>query len=63
MKELSPANVNLKRLFEQETQATEPILIIISTGADPSQELEELAKTCMGADKYHQVQINIYTIN
>ena len=55
MKELSPPNVNLKRLYEQETQSTEPILIIISTGADPSQELDELAKTCIGLDKYHQV--------
>ena len=57
MKELSPPNVNMKRLYETETQASEPILIIISTGADPSQELEELAKQTIGAEKYHQVCI------
>ena len=58
MKELSPPNVNMKRLYETETQASEPILIIISAGADPSQELEELAKQTVGAEKYHQVRIH-----
>ena len=57
MKELAPPNVNMKRLLA-ETQAAEPILIIISPGADPSQELEELAKTTVGLDKYHQVNIH-----
>lgn len=57
MKELSPPNVNMKRLYEQETQASEPVLIIISPGADPSQELEELAKQVIGAEKYHQVRL------
>ncbi len=55
MKELAPPNVNLKRLYEQETKAHEPILIIISPGADPSQDLEEIAKETIGLDKYHQV--------
>ena len=55
MKELSPPNVNFKRLLEQETKASEPILIIISPGTDPSQELEELAKGVVGLDRYHQV--------
>ena len=57
MKELAPPNVNLKRLYEKETQCTEPVLIIISPGADPSQELEDLAKQTIGLDKYHQVEI------
>ena len=55
MKELSPPNVNLKRLYEKETEAGEPILIIISPGTDPSQELEDLAKEVIGPEKYHQV--------
>ena len=56
LKELSPPNLNLGRLFEQnETQATEPILFILSPGADPSQELQDLAKTAIGIEKYHQV--------
>ena len=61
MRELSPANVNLKRLFESETEASEPILIIISPGADPSQELEELTKDTIGHDKYHQVMDHKYS--
>lgn len=56
MKELSPPNVNLKRLYEQETQASEPILIIISAGADPSQELQDVAKETIGLEQYHQVR-------
>ncbi|XP_022324921.2 cytoplasmic dynein 2 heavy chain 1-like isoform X2 [Crassostrea virginica] len=55
MKELSPPSVNLKRLLETETLPSEPILIIISPGADPSQELQELAEQTIGSDKYHQV--------
>ncbi|KAJ8297986.1 LOW QUALITY PROTEIN: hypothetical protein KUTeg_024517 [Tegillarca granosa] len=55
MKELSPPSVNLKKLFEKETISTEPILIVISPGADPSQELQDLAAQTIGGDKYHQV--------
>lgn len=55
MKELSPPSVNLKRLLETETLPSEPILIIISPGADPSQELQDLAEQTIGGDKYHQV--------
>lgn len=36
MKELSPPALNLKRLVK-ETVPGEPILIVISPGADPSQ--------------------------
>ena len=56
MKELSSPNVNLKRLYEQETKSAEPILVIISPGADPSQELQELANNTIGHDRYHQVK-------
>ncbi|XP_074649972.1 cytoplasmic dynein 2 heavy chain 1-like [Tubulanus polymorphus] len=55
MKGLSPPSLNLKKLFQHETIASEPVLIIISPGADPSQELQELATDCIGQDKYHQV--------
>ncbi|XP_050416302.2 cytoplasmic dynein 2 heavy chain 1 [Patella vulgata] len=54
MKELSPPTVNLKKLY-QETLSTEPILVVISPGVDPSQELQELASEIIGFDKYHQV--------
>ncbi|XP_041438616.1 cytoplasmic dynein 2 heavy chain 1 isoform X2 [Xenopus laevis] len=54
LKELSPPPLNLKRLGK-ETLAIEPILIIISPGADPSQELQELACAEVGRDCYHEV--------
>jgi dynein heavy chain 2 len=55
MKELSPPPLNLRRLFKNETVASEPILVVISPGADPSQELQELAEEAIGMDRYHQV--------
>ena len=55
LKELSPVNLNLRRLYEVDTLATEPILVIISPGGDPSQEIQELAETVVGGDKFHQV--------
>jgi len=54
MKELSPPALNLKRLIK-ETVPGEPILIVISPGADPSQELQDTAADVIGVDKYHQV--------
>ena len=56
MKELSPSSISVKKVHK-ETLATEPILIIISPGADPSQELQEMAQEVIGIDKYHQVII------
>ena len=55
LKELSPATLNLKKLYQSETSSTEPVLIIISPGVDPSQELQELAEGTVGGDRYHQV--------
>ncbi|XP_068004360.1 cytoplasmic dynein 2 heavy chain 1 [Melanerpes formicivorus] len=54
IKELSPLPLNLKRLYK-ETLEIEPILIIISPGADPSQELQELANVERNAECYHQI--------
>ena len=42
LRELSPPALSLKHLYS-ETMATEPILIIISSGSDPSEELRDLA--------------------
>ncbi|XP_065833043.1 cytoplasmic dynein 2 heavy chain 1-like isoform X2 [Oscarella lobularis] len=55
MKQLSLSTFSLKRLYENETLPNEPILIVISPGADPSQELQELADETIGGDRYHQV--------
>lgn len=57
MKELSPPPLNLRRLYS-ETVEWEPVLIIISPGADPSQELAELAAETVGRDNYHEVKDN-----
>ncbi|KAJ8280434.1 hypothetical protein GJAV_G00054510 [Gymnothorax javanicus] len=54
MRELSPPPLNLRRLFG-ETLEIEPVLIIISPGADPSQELLELAGETVGRENYHEV--------
>ncbi|XP_063840903.1 LOW QUALITY PROTEIN: cytoplasmic dynein 2 heavy chain 1-like [Scylla paramamosain] len=54
MKELSPPALNLRRLLP-ETSATEPILIIISPGADPSQELFDLVRSTVGPSSYQEV--------
>ena len=56
LKELSPATLNLKRLYSTDTLPTEAILVVISPGTDPSsQELQELADSVVGSDHYHQV--------
>ncbi|XP_064157010.1 dynein cytoplasmic 2 heavy chain 1 isoform X2 [Anguilla rostrata] len=54
MRELSPPPLNLRRLFG-ETLEIEPVLIIISPGADPSQELLDLAGETVGRENYHEV--------
>lgn len=59
LKELTPSSVNLKQLHKMETQASEPVLFIVSPGADPSTELEELAREVVGKDHYHQVGITL----
>ncbi|XP_054598719.1 cytoplasmic dynein 2 heavy chain 1 isoform X1 [Nothobranchius furzeri] len=56
MKELSPPPLNLRRLYA-ETMEWEPVLIIISPGADPSQELAELAAESIGRDNYHEISM------
>ena len=55
LKELSPSTLNLRRLYTTETLPTEPILIIISPGADPSHEIQEVADEVVGEGSYHQV--------
>ncbi|KAI3354358.1 hypothetical protein L3Q82_018881, partial [Scortum barcoo] len=56
MKELSPPPLNLRRLYT-ETLEWEPVLIIISPGADPSQELADLAAETVGRDNYHEISM------
>ncbi|CAF93625.1 unnamed protein product, partial [Tetraodon nigroviridis] len=56
MKELYPPPLNLHRLYT-ETQEWEPVLIIISPGADPSQELADLAAKTVGRESYHEISM------
>lgn len=53
--DISPETLNLKKLHSEETIAAEPILIIISPGADPSAELRDLAAQTVGKEKYAEV--------
>ena len=55
LKELSPATLDLKKLHSKDSMATEAILVVISPGADPSQEIQELAESVVGGDRLHEV--------
>ncbi|KAK9815706.1 hypothetical protein WJX72_008353 [[Myrmecia] bisecta] len=52
---IKPAALSLPSLVEHESTAGEPLLFITTPGADPSQELEEVAGRTVCADRYHQV--------
>jgi dynein heavy chain 2 len=51
---LSPPALSLKQLLH-ETHATEPVLLVISPGADPSEELRALAHVTVGDQHYYEV--------
>lgn len=55
LKDISPSSTNIRHIYEKETVASEPILIIISAGSDPSDELRELAESTIGKNSYHEV--------
>ncbi|KAL6598153.1 dynein heavy chain and region D6 of dynein motor-domain-containing protein [Neocallimastix sp. 'constans'] len=52
---LDPPALNIAKLVESETIPTEPILFIITPGADLSQELLEASKKILGPNKFYQV--------
>ncbi len=54
-KELYPATLNFKRLYQKDSLSTEPILVVISPGTDPSLEIQELADSVLGDGRFHQV--------
>jgi hypothetical protein len=54
LQDLSPPALSLKQLLF-ETLATEPVLLVISPGADPSEELRALAHATVGEQHYHEV--------
>lgn len=56
IKDISPSTNSMRYVFEHDTVATEPVLIIISPGSDPSEELRELANEALGSrDAFHEV--------
>jgi len=56
LQDLSPPALSLKQLLS-ETVATEPILLVISPGADPSEELRALAVSTVGDQHYCEVHM------
>ena len=52
---LAPPPVALQRFYEEETKAETPILLIATTGADPSKDLQELASKTVGRERYCEV--------
>lgn len=57
LKSLSPSALSFKQVWQTETINTEPILVLISPGVDPSQEIEELAAIAVGAEKFHPISM------
>lgn len=53
---LSPPTLRLSQLLG-ELLPSEPVLLITSPGADPSEELRTLALSTVGDNCYHEVRI------
>eukprot|EP00050_Salpingoeca_kvevrii_P020215 m.95860 g.95860 ORF g.95860 m.95860 type:complete len:4292 (+) comp8765_c0_seq1:164-13039(+) len=45
----------LLQIYENESTPSEPILIMVSSGSDPSEDLQELANKIVGSARFHQV--------
>ena len=54
LKDISPSDTNLRTMLDQ-MKASEPLLIIVSEGVDPSRDLSELADEKVGKDRFHEV--------
>ncbi|CEF67356.1 Dynein heavy chain domain and Dynein heavy chain, P-loop containing D4 domain and Dynein heavy chain, coiled coil stalk domain and P-loop containing nucleoside triphosphate hydrolase domain-containing protein [Strongyloides ratti] len=54
---INPPPLNLKEIFEVDSNEIDPILILTGPGADPSQDLEELASQIIGLEKYIQISM------
>ena len=48
-------SMSLTNLFDKETTPETPILLIATTGADPSRELSDLASEKVGSDRYFEI--------
>ncbi|VDN21126.1 unnamed protein product [Gongylonema pulchrum] len=54
---VNPSPLDLGALYRAESNENEPILIFTSPGADPSQELEELAKKEISGTNFYQISM------
>ncbi|VDM98199.1 unnamed protein product [Thelazia callipaeda] len=54
---VNPPPLNLRSIFKSESSENEPILIFVSTGVDPSEELEELVRNERLEAKFHQISM------
>jgi dynein heavy chain 2 len=54
-RDIAPAPLSLQSLYENDTFPTEPILFLVTPGADPSAELQELAEMEVGRAGYHEL--------
>nr|CRZ22352.1 BMA-CHE-3 [Brugia malayi] len=54
---INPSPLDLKSIYKSESNENEPIMILISPGADPSQELEELARKQISSAKFYQISM------
>ncbi|XP_047109239.1 cytoplasmic dynein 2 heavy chain 1 [Schistocerca piceifrons] len=62
LSDLSPPAISLKQLYS-ESLPYEPILLITSPGADPSEELRELASATVGEGKYKEMVLCANELN
>lgn len=59
---LNPDVINLAQVYNQ-TISTEPILLLTTSGNDPSVEIRELAKAVVGIERYHEVSLNFCAVD
>ncbi|KAJ1341094.1 hypothetical protein BSLG_004296 [Batrachochytrium salamandrivorans] len=57
LESLEPSSLQLKKLYDEESSSSEPILFITTPGVDPSQNLRDLSHLEVGEDRYHQVSM------
>ncbi|VDK75265.1 unnamed protein product, partial [Onchocerca ochengi] len=54
---INPSPIDLTSIYKSESNENEPIMILISPGGDPSQELEELARKQISKAKFYQISM------
>jgi len=55
LESVAPPPMNLKKVFEEESNAQTPVLMIVTTGMDPSKSLGEVAVEVVGAENYKEL--------